>query len=592
MRVADYIISKLYENGVDTIFSVSGRGTLFLTDAIAKHSLINYIGVHHEQSAAFAAFGYSQSKNDLSACLVSTGCASTNALTGLLCAWQDNLPCVFISGQNILEETTHHTGLNIRTYGQQEANIIPIVKSITKYAKMIESPDQIEYEFDKAIKIALEGRHGPVWLDIPLDIQSSRISILNKVYKQKPIIGTRDDSKDFFKIYKKIQNSKRPVVLIGTGIRSSKAESVLEKFIKKYNLPLVYSHSAPDVYGSKNKLSIGSVGSMGSSRAGNFAIQNSDLVLVIGNRLSSYTTGLDFCNFAREAEIIVVDIDEIEHQKKTININLFIKQDAKAFLNNLINEDLQLDINDWTNKCLYWKNIFKEIEPEFISTDLIDLYELSNCLSSNLPSECNIITDSGFIEVILPTNIRFGKNQRLIHPASQGSMGFALPGSIGVCYSSKLPTFVVVGDGSIMMNIQELETIKNLNLNVKILVINNDIYGIIRRRQNDLFRKRTIGTDSSNGISVPDFKKVAFSYGINYQRIDSKKDLNSGIEILIRSKGPVLCEVMCRKDQSYIETGIAKDQNGKFVRRPLEDQTPFLDRKLFLKEMIIKPINQ
>lgn len=592
MRVSDYIITKLYEIGVDTIFSVSGRGTLFLTDAIAKHSQIKYVGVHHEQSAAFAAFGYSQKKNDLSACLVSTGCASTNALTGVLCAWQDNLPCIFISGQNILAETTNHTGLNIRTYGQQEANIIPIVKPITKYAKMIEHPDQIEYELDKAIKIALDGRHGPVWLDIPLDIQSSRMQILNKFYKKKLIANKEIDLKVYDDVYNLLQSAKRPVVLIGTGVRSARAEKQLQELIEEYDIPLVYSHSAPDIYGSKNKLSIGSVGSMGSSRAGNFALQNSDLVLVIGNRLSSYTTGLDFCSFAREAKIIVVDVDEVEHQKKTINIDLFIKEDAKFFIDRLLRQDFKLNISNWTKKCLHWKNIFSEIEPEFRSPDLIDLYDLSKCLSDNLPSECNIVTDSGFIEVILPTNISFGKNQRLIHPASQGSMGFAIPGSIGVSYSSKAQTFVVVGDGSIMMNIQELETIKNLKLNVKILVINNDVYGIIRRRQNDLFRRRTIGTDRSNGITVPDFEKVAFSYGIEYQKISSKEHLNSGINTLVNTDGPVLCEIMCRKDQSYIETGTAKNKNGRFVRRPLEDQVPFLDRKLFVNEMVIKPINQ
>ena len=592
MRVSDFVISKLYEFGIDTIFSVSGRGTLFLTDAIAKHSKIKYVGVHHEQSAAFAAFGYSQKKNDISACLVSTGCASTNAITGLLCAWQDNLPCIFISGQNILNETTHHTRLDIRTYGQQEADIIPIVKSITKYAKMIEDPNEIEFELDKAIKIALDGRQGPVWIDIPLDIQSSRISVLNKKFTMEVRSDKSIIKKNVDKVCEILEQSKRPVILIGSGVRSSKAEQDVEKFILKYNLPLVYSHSAPDIYGSKNKLSIGSIGSMGSSRAGNFTIQNSDLVLVIGNRLSSYTTGLDFCNFAREAKIIVVDIDEKEHKKETINIDLFIKDDAKSFLENINKREIKISVEKWTKKCLYWKNLFKELEPEFISPGLIDIYHLTECLSNKLPSESNIITDSGFIEVILPTNFSFGEKQNLIHPASQGSMGFAIPAAIGVSYASDAPTFIVVGDGSIMMNIQEIETIMKNNLNVKIIVLNNNIYGIIRRRQEDLFRKRTIGTDSSNGISIPDFKKVSFSFGINYQRINDKSELDLGIEELIKTDGPVLCEIMCRTDQSYIETSAAKDKNGRFVRRPLEDQAPFIDRKLFLKEMIIKPINQ
>lgn len=593
MRVADYIINTIFDNGTDTIFSVSGRGALFLTDAVAKHGKIKNVAVHHEQSAAFAAVAYAQYSGKMGACLVSTGCASTNTITAVLSAWQDNIPCIFISGQNVLQETTNYTGLNIRTYGQQEADIIPMVKTITKYSAMIHSGDDIIQELEKAYFYALEGRPGPVWLDIPLDLQSSNVEIsdthkFEKLTYSPPQITDNDVSS----VIEKLQFSKRPVVLIGSGIRSAQAEKELKDFIERTQIPLVYSNSAPDIYGTKNELSIGSIGSMGASRAGNFCIQNSDLVLVLGNRLSSYSTGVDYCEFAREAHTIVVDIDPIEHQKKSIKIDKFIHADVKQFIEKLNISEIKTETGDWINKCKHWKKTFNQIDPFFLKSEKIDLYEFTSALSNVLPEKCSIVTDSGFIEVILPTNINFGDYQRSIHPFSQGAMGFALPGSIGAHFASNEPVFVVVGDGSVMMNLQELQTIVHNNIPVKIIIINNNVYGIIRRRQVELFRGRTIGTDPGNGVSCPDFKKVALAFGFKYQLIDSKEGVEESLKILRDTQGPVICEVICREDQSYIEVGTARDVNRKMVRRPLEDQMPFLDRNQFLSEMIIEPIKQ
>lgn len=593
MRVADYIINTIYNRGTDTIFSVSGRGALFLTDAIAKHSLIKNVAVHHEQSAAFAAVAYSQYSGKMGACLVSTGCASTNAITGVLSAWQDNIPCIFISGQNILNETTNFTGLNIRTYGQQEANIIPLVKSITKYAVMLHKGSDIIHELEKAYYYAMEGRPGPVWIDIPLDLQSANIDIV----EENKSIDLKCPPQKFLEeslnsILVDLQKSSRPVVLIGSGVRSARAEEKLRQFIESYKIPLVYSNSAPDIYGSTNELSIGSIGSMGASRAGNFCIQNADLVLVLGNRLSSYSTGVDFCDFARKAKIVVVDIDSFEHKKKSIRIDKFLHTDVNVFLDYFNKVAIKNSYSKWVKKCLSWKQTFGQIEPIFSNSRKIDLYELTNALSNTLPDNCSLVTDSGFIEVILPTNFNFGNGQRSIHPVSQGAMGFALPGALGAHFASNLPVFVVVGDGSIMMNLQELQTISHNKIPIKILVINNNVYGIIRRRQEELFRGRTIGTDPLNGVSCPSFEKVANAFGFDYQLIDEKQNIEESLLKLINTEGPVICEVICREDQSYIEIGTVRDMNRKMVRRPLEDQMPFLDRDIFLKEMIIEPIKQ
>jgi acetolactate synthase-1/2/3 large subunit len=594
MRVADYIINSLYNRGTDTIFSVSGRGALFLTDAVAKHAIIKNVAVHHEQAAAFAAVAYAQYSGKLGACLVSTGCASTNTITGLLSAWQDNIPCIFISGQNTLHETNNYTGLNIRTYGQQEADIIPIVKSITKYAVMLHKGSDIIAEFDKAYYYAFEGRPGPVWIDIPLDIQSANVDedaiveFTNGLKYTPPVIIEESINM----VVAKIKSARRPVVLIGSGVKSAGAEQVLKEFIEKNKLPLVYSNSSPDIYGSKNMYSIGSIGSMGASRAGNMCIQNSDFVLVLGNRLSSYVTGVEYCDFAREAEVCVVDIDPIEHQKKSVKIDYFIHADVLSFLQRLNSISLAIDTDVWLHRCQHWKTKFGKVEEWAKNSEKIDLYELTNELEKVLPECCSIVTDSGFIEVILPTNFNFCDGQRAIHPISQGAMGFALPGAIGAHFASQKPVFVVVGDGSIMMNIQELQTFFHYKIPVKIIVINNNVYGIIRRRQVELFRGRTIGTHPDNGVSCPDFKKVSTAFGLEYMLIDNKEHLQLGLQELLNFNVPVLCEIICREDQSYIEVSTVRDQNKKMVRRPLEDQYPFLERNSFLAEMIIEPIKQ
>jgi acetolactate synthase-1/2/3 large subunit len=593
MRVSDYIINKIYDLGTDTIFSVSGRGALFLTDAVAKHGKICNVAVHHEQSAAFAAVAYAQYSGKVGACLVSTGCASTNAITGVLSAWQDNIPCIFISGQNILNETSNFTGLKIRTFGQQEADIIPIIKSITKYSAMLHKGSDIIKELDQAIHFALEGRPGPVWLDIPLDLQSANVEVempFKKIEIPERIFSVTDQ--DISDLSNKLSNSKRPVILIGSGVRSSSAEEHLRLFVESQNIPVVYSNSAPDIYGSKNKLSIGSIGSMGASRAGNFCLQNSDFVLVLGNRLSAYSTGVDFCDFARDAQIVVVDIDPVEHSKNGVKIDQFLEVDVKELLSKLNILEFSCNTSEWVEKCLHWKKIFSSVEPIFSQSEKIDLYELTQSLSKTLPEDCTLVTDSGFIEVILPTNFNFGDNQRSVHPISQGAMGFALPGAIGAHYASLKPVFVVVGDGSVMMNLQELQTIIHNNIPAKIIIINNNVYGIIRRRQSELFRGRVIGVDSNNGVSCPNFEKVALAFGLKYQLIQNKDTLENSLKQLVETEGPVICEIICREDQSYIEVGTVRDQNKKMVRRPLEDQTPFLERDLFLSEMIINPIKQ
>lgn len=572
---------------------VTGRGALFLSDAVAKHKEIVGISVHHEQAAAYAAVAYSQFNDQLGACLVSTGCACTNAITGVLNAWQDGVPCVFISGQNTLAETTRYTGIPLRTFGQQEADIIPLVDPITKYAAMVMDPGQVVHELEKAIYLAQHGRKGPVWLDIPLDIQNMRIEPAElEQFVPEIDSGSASSQEDMELVCKALSQAKRPVVLVGNGVRSANAVDDFEMCLERHPMPVVYSASAPDVYGTDNALSIGSVGIMGCSRAGNFAIQNADLILVLGNRLSPMTTGSDYCKFGRSARIIVIDIDPVEHSKKTVAIDDLILMDVGDFLRKFVQcQPLPASV-EWQDKCTHWKSLFKSCEHESMAEELVDLYYFSKTLSENLPDSSVVVTDSGLTELILPSNISFRKGMRCIHPASQGSMGYALPAAVGAHFSGNLPIIAVTGDGSIMMNIQELETIRHHGLPVKIFVINNNAYAVIRKRQVDMFRTRTIGTDPANGVSCPDFEKVAGTFGLGYERVRSTGELQEKISKVLEMDGPVLCEIMSPEDQEYLSVAHSRVLAGGFERRPLEDQAPFLDRDLFLAEMIVEPIDQ
>jgi acetolactate synthase-1/2/3 large subunit len=524
--------------------------------------------------------------------MVSTGCASTNTITAVLSAWQDSLPVIFLSGQNFLNETTNFKKKNIRTYGQQEADIIRIIKPITKYSKMITDPMQIKYELDKAFFYANNKIKGPVWLDIPLDIQNSRLD--NKKLKSfsKKYEIEKCTSKLINEVFSDIKSANRPAVLIGSGVKNAKCIEEFKKFVNKYQIPVVYTSSGPSILGSEYKYSIGSIGSQGCSREGAFTVQNCDLLIVLGSRLNSLTIGLDVEKFARNAKKIIIDIDKNEYKKNKFKNSKLILSDLGFFLNKMNKKKIIIRWNEWYLKCLNWKKIFKNKKDILNNSQKINLYELSDVLSKTLPSNSVFICDSGFIDVILPTNIRFKKKQICIHPVSQGSMGFALPAIIGAHSVRKKNIVSVIGDGSIMMNLQELQTIKYYNIPAKIFIINNKMYGIIRRRQKELFRGRTIGTDNTNGVGSPNFRKISKAFDIKYKLIKTKKNLAGEINNVLKEKETVICEIVADENQEYIEIGYAKNKKGEIVRRPLEDQKPFLDRNVFLREMIIEPIDQ
>ena len=590
-RVADYVINRLVDESINHIFTITGRGILYLTDAVAKNQNIDAVFTYHEQGASYAAMAYAAKKEKMGACLVSTGCASTNAITALLCAWQDNLPIIFISGQNPLNETTYHTKSKKRTFGSQESNIIEIVKSITKYSVMVEDPKDIGCILDEAFNKANSGRKGPVWIDIPLDIQNYRIDENDIKRIIKTNLSIKCVKEDISSVVNDLQQSSRPVILIGGGIRCANAVNIIKKMANDKGIPIVFTTTAADVYGSGNDYSIGAVGSIGGSRAGNFAVQNSDYVLAIGTKLSQQTTG-DPNNFARNAKIVSVNVDSSEFENNNVPLVRKIVSDANCFLKELYTHlKPKEEHRQWMQKCIQWKELFSIPNEPFIrelwEKDTIDLYGFSSILSNHLENDVTVITDAGFEELIVPSAIKYHDEQRCIFPSNQGAMGYAIPAIIGAYYAGAEKIVAIVGDGSAMMNIQELQIIASKQIPVVIFVINNNMYAVIRKRQHDLFRNRTIGNDPSDGLPSPDYSRISQGFGIDYCKIDGLNDLNNSLTKVLNSNKPLICEVICTQDQKYLHTSVVINDDKKIIKRSLEDMSPFLDRNIIMKELMI-----
>lgn len=596
MRVADYITKFAATTlGVKDIFTLTGGGAMFLNDAAAQNKNVRGIFNHHEQSSAMAAFAYSKYTGNWGVSYVTTGCGVTNSITGLLDCWQDNVPVLFVSGQVKRADTILAMQQPLRQYGVQEANIIPIVESLCKYAVMVNEPERIRYHLEKAIYLASHGRPGPVWLDVPLDVQGALVdennlagfdpAELNEDYK------TECSSRELLGLAEMLKQSRRPVIIAGHGVRLAKAIPEFKNFIETYNIPFVGTYLATDFVPGNHPLFIGRTGLKG-DRAGNFAMQNADLILSIGSRLGVTVIGYSPKEFARQAKIIVVDIDPHEHKKKTIKVDSYINADAKWFLENFQPEGLD-NFKQWTEKCLHWKNSYPVCLPEYKqSKQGINLYHFMDELNEVLPENGVVVADAGSAIYVPAQGFKAKTNQRLILSGAQAEMGFTLPASIGVSAAKGNGEVVgITGDGSLQTNIQELQVLVEYQFPVKLFVWNNDGYLSIRATQTRIFEGRLYGTDRTNGVSLPDTKKIAEAYGLPYVKIEGVENLGEKIKAVLDMKGPVVCEVMCIRDQEIVPTVSSKKlPDGRMVSKPLEDLYPFLDRETFYKEMIIQPL--
>ena len=593
VRLSDYVINCLVEKGIKDIFLVSGGGIMYLLDSIGNNKKIKYYTNYHEQAAATSAESYARMKNHISACLITTGPGSTNAITGVAAAWVDSIPMIIISGQVKREIIADYS--KSRQLGPQEINIIDVVKPITKYAVTIMKPEDIRYQLEKAIYLATSGRPGPVWINIPLDIQSSTIND-NDLIGFDYIKDTKLPDvlkKDVEKALKMLKNSRRPLIIGGNGVRLSGAQKLLASYMTEYKIPIVTDENGLDLISEDNPLYMGRYGPKGQRRA-NFTLQNSDLVLAIGASLNITSTGFDYKHFAPNAKIIMVNIDKSELDKFTLKIDLPINLDAKEFLNELLRQSKGVKFNfsdKWKSACKKWKEKYNIIDPLHYlkGKKYVNSYVFASELSELLDSRDAVVTGMGLDVVSIIQSFKVKKRQRVYVNKNFGQMGWCLPAAIGACIANGCRrTVLVTGDGSLQFNIQELATIAHYKLPVKIFVFNNLGYKSIRDTQNNLFEGRLVGADISTGVSNPDFSKLAQAYNLSYEYIKNNNEIRSKVKKVINKDGPVLCEVNIAYNQPRIpRSSTFQRPDGTLESRPLEDLFPFLPREEIWKNMHI-----
>lgn len=591
IKVSDYIANFISTLGVDHVFLISGGCNVQMIDSIAKNSKLKYVCNHHEQASAMAAESYSRINRNIGVCMVTVGPGLTNTITGIAGAWLDSIPVLYISGQVKRDNIIGDSGL--RQLGVQEVDAPNLVKTITKYAVAVLDPKDIRYHLEKAVYLAKSGRPGPVLLDVPSDVQSAVVDT-NELLGFKPDV---DDtfvnsilSQNLADFKKMIHSAKRPLLFIGHGIRLAKGEEVLMKVIEKLRIPVVTSMSAHDLIPSEHGLYIGRPGVFG-DRAGNFAVQNCDLLISVGVRHHLWNIGYNYDQFAKNAKKIVVDIDKLELSKKTIHPDLPINIDAKVFLNEVlttISDNEWKDSDHWVNRCTTWKENYPVVLPEYKDEkNFVNSYYFTEVLASLLKEGDIILTGVGTSFTATLQCFKIKKNQRLISNVGCASMGYDLPAAIGACFANnKKRVILITGDGSIMMNIQELQTIKHHNLPIKIFLLNNQGYLAIRNTQNSFFGGDLAASDSSSGVSFPDFKKVVSAFDIQYFRIKDHKGIEKKIDKVLKSKGPVVCEINMSAVQPLIPKVYSmKNSDGTMDSKSMEDMYPFLKRDEYSKNI-------
>ena len=598
MRVADFIADFIFEElNVKHVFMVTGAGIMHLTDGVASHPKLQAICPHHEQTSSMAIDAYSRASENFGVGFFTSGPGGTNAVTGLCGAWQDSVPCLFISGQVKKKETTNNAKIpGLRQFGVQELDVIPIVKYACKYATTLNDPNKVKYELEKAVHIAKSGRPGPVWIQIPMDVQSSIIdeTKLNG-FEHDDVIPTASDA-EVDKIIKLLKKSKRPVIIAGQGIRISGAISLLEKFTSKFKIPVVTPFLGIDTIKSDLLQYVGKTGVKG-DRPANFAMQNSDLIIAIGTSLHVTVIGYTYKHFAREAKKIVIDIDKKSHKKKTIDIDSFILSDAKKFFEKIIKFTENETLNDyakWIKQCNEWKKKYPVCLPEYKQNKKsLNSYLLIDTLCKHSKKNDIFVSDAGGTYYATCQAIQLTKpGQRYIPSGAMATMGYSLPAAIGISVATnKGRVIALTGDGSFQQNLQELQTLIEYDLPVKLFVLNNDGYESIRVSQKNYFDNRLIGESNQSGVSFPDTLKIAKAYGIKAVRIRNYQELENKLDGILNFDKAVIVDVIIPRDQPIIPTvSSVVNPDGTMSSRPLEDMAPFLDREEYKKNLYIDEV--
>ncbi len=603
IRVADYIAQELARQGLQHVFMVTGGGAMHLNDAFGRCQDLSYVCCHHEQACSMAAQGYYRLTNRPAVVNVTAGPGGTNALTGVFGAWTDSLGMIVVSGQVKRETLMTTCPLPLRQLGDQEVDIVSMAKPITKYAVMVTDPADVRYHLERAVHLATAGRPGPVWLDIPVDVQGSRIDPASlRGYdpaEDAPRFATSDIAAVCRKVYGRLREARRPVIYAGAGVRLAGAEKSLLDLASRLGIPIVTGFNAHDLIPTAHPCYAGRPGTIG-DRPGNFAVQNADLLLVLGCRLNIRQISYAWQYFARDAYKIIVDIDEAELRKPTIKPDLPIHADAAEVIRELdqlataAGHAPAAPHREWPDWCKQRLAKYPVVLPEYrAGTDKVNPYRFAERLFELVrPDEIIVTGDATACIVTFQTAI-IRPGMRLFSDSGCAPMGFDLPAAIGACTAAGDRRVVcLAGDGSIMMNLQELQTIAGRRLPIKVFVLNNSGYHSIRQTQTNFFAGNSVGCGPESGVTFPNFERVAYAFDLPFRRAISHEELTAAISETLNGPGPALCEIMLDKAQPFAPKLASKRlPDGRLVTAPLEDMTPLLERDEFLSNMIVAPVD-
>lgn len=600
IRVADYIVQTLAQYGIRHAFMVTGGGAMHLNDAIGRSRDIEWLCCHHEQACSMAAQAYFRLCGKPALVNVTTGPGGTNAITGVYGAWVDSEAMVVVSGQVKWETCIGSTGLPLRQMGDQEIDISRLVAPVTKYAAMVTEPLQIRYHLERALHLAVTGRPGPVWLDVPMNVQGALVETdsLTGYDPAEDSLTFETNLDDVMPILaERLQAAQRPVIMAGSGVRIAGAYSEFLALVEALGIPVATAFNAHDLLADEHPLYVGRPGTVG-DRPGNFAVQNSDFLLVLGCRLNVRQIGYDHRTFARAAYTVMVDVDPSELKKPSLRIDLPIHADLGVFIAKLAPQACSLR-QPAHRKYLEWckkrQARYPVLQAQFLAHSTpVNPYVFASSLFEQLPADAIVTTANGTACVVTFQSAKIRGEQRLFSDSGSAPMGFDLPAAIGACIASgRKRVCTIAGDGSIMMNLQELQTIATHQLPITVFVLNNDGYHSIRQTQQNFFPDSLIGFDQRTGVGFPDFKQLAAAFGMPFERVESHDQLKDAIDRSLSHPGPCICEVVLDPKQVFCPKAASRRlDDGRMVSSPLEDLAPFLPREEFRDNLLIAPISE
>lgn len=581
MTVSDYIFEFLAKKGVDNAFVVTGGQAMFLNDALARRPMIKPIFAHHEQTCGMSADAYARISGKLGVAVVTAGPGSINVVNGLVGGWCDSASMMIISGQSALSCVQYQERSGIRQYGIQGIYIRPFVEKATKYFITIDDPAKVQYYMEKAYDEAMNGRPGPVWIDVPLDIQRMQVpeKLLSSYIPEKTGLSIEERRNLVDSVVKEFCVAKRPLLIAGQGVRLSHSEKMLIDFAEEHQIPIITTRLGIDLIASSHPLFVGRPGNYG-ERAANLATQTADLILAVGSRLSTASIGHDSKKFGLRARKIVVDIDEKELEKPICNIDLKICDDAFHFLRELRNQKFDLKYEQWATLCRMWKSSYPVVSEDYRTEQTYNSYYFTDKLSDLTDEKTMVIVDTGSCFHVACQCWKIKEGQHFLTTGGLSSMGWWVAG-IGACIANERKnTVVITGDGSLQMNIQEFATIRHNNLPIKVFVYNNNGYLLIRQTQRNFMEDRFFGEGPETGVWCPDTLKIAEAYGIKGVRIERKEEIEVKIKEVLEYPGPVICDVKLPEWQLIApRVSSEKRADGSLVSRNFEDMFPFLPQE-------------